>query len=397
MAIKRKSFAQRKKEFEEITTGFNKKAGKTLIDTVSNPEIQERLRIEYIPTASMNLNAVIGGWPRGKFSLISGKPDSGKTYRLLEDIGFNMKNDPEFVAVWCESESSIDPDAFEMFGIDIDRFYYFEVGTYGGENALDIVIRYAQSGVDMIVINSLKCLTPNVEFVKNMGEDTIAVQARMNAKFMRIIIPTIAESGTALCAVQHMSTSIGGYGGGNQIIVGGQAIKYNNVLTAEFSKGFIDQKHNLYAVRDKYMPVKVKITKNHCKTLANPYVSIDYIVKLGTGTDITGEVIDAAIEQHIVEKAGAWIKEYKDGIIEKGNERILENGVKCSWNGIAKFNDFVNNNPDYFNYLKDKVEGNITTTSLSEDEIAEIKEQEEMEEEALDKFKEELNEVLETE
>ena len=91
MAIKRKSFAQRKKEFEEITTGFNKKAGKTLIDTVSNPEIQERLRIEYIPTASMNLNAAIGGWPRGKFSLISGKPDSGKTYRLLEDIGFNMK------------------------------------------------------------------------------------------------------------------------------------------------------------------------------------------------------------------------------------------------------------------------------------------------------------------
>ena len=82
---------------------------------------------------------------------------------------------------------------------------------------------------------------------------------------------------------------------------------------------------------------------------------------------------------------------YDNGFKDLTIEKMVYNIYKF------KFNDFVNNNPDYFNYLKDKVEGNITTTSLSEDEIAEIKEQEEMEEEALDKFKEELNEVLETE
>lgn len=390
MAVKKKSMASRVKELKEITNGFNKVAGKNIINTVSDPEMAEKIRIEYIPTASLKLNVAIagdskGGWPRGKFSLISGKSDAGKTYRLLEDISYNQKIDPEFIALWIESESSLDPEAFEMFGIDKERFYYFEVGTYGGEKALDLAIRYAQGGVDMIVINSLKCLTPNEEFTKNMDESTVALQARMNAKFMRIIIPTIAESGTALCIVQHMSTNIGGGPRAGSIIVGGLALKYNNVLTIEFAKGFIDSKHPLAAIKDLYMPIKATIKKNHCRTTVNPYTTVEYMVKLGIGTDITGEIIEEAIRQKIIVKGGGgWFREYNDGIEEKDNERILEDGTKCSWRGLPAFNEFIDKNPDYFEYLKDRVSGNIQVDNVSEEDIEKYKSEEDIEKEAIE-------------
>ena len=393
MAVKRKSTAARLKELDEITQGFNKKAGKNLINTLTDPEMIEKIKIEYIPTASLRLNAAIEGWPRGKFSLISGRPDSGKTYRLLEDIGFNMLNNPDFIALWVESESSLDPDAIEMFGIDKERFYYFEVGTYGGEKALDLVVRYAQAGVDMIVVNSLKCLTPAKEFVDSMEDQNVAIQARMNAKFMRVIIPTIAESGTALCLVQHMSSNIGAYMAG-QVITGGQAIKYNNVLTIEFSKGFIDSKHPLHNVKDQYLVINAKVTKNHCKTLTNPYKTIDYVVRLGVGTDITGEIVEEAFNQNILVRTGGWIKEYKDNIVGKDNERVLEDGTKCVWNGMNKFNGFLDNNPHYFEYLKERVSGNIQLQNLSQEEIEHIEEEERLEKAAIEKLEKEIDEII---
>ena len=392
MAVKRRPVAEKLKELKQVTSAFNKQAGETIIDTVSNPDIYERIRIEYLPTASLKLNSAIGGgWPRGKFSLISGNPDSGKTYRLLEDIAHNQKLDPDFMALWVESESSISEEVFDMFGIDKERLFYYEVGTHSGEEALDLVIRYAHTGIDMIVINSLKCLTPDKEFKDSMADANAAIQARMTAKFMRVIIPTIAESGTALCIVQHQSTDIGSYMGG-QVITGGKSIRYNNVLTVEFRKGTISSGHPLYAVKDEYMLIKAKVTKNHCKTTTNPYVTIEYTVKLGEGTDTTGEIVEEAFEQGIVTKAGAWIREYEEGKPqEKGNERILPDGTKAAWNGMAKFTEYINNNPEYFDYLKSKVEGNVSVQELAEEEIKALEEQNLEETEFIKEVEEQLD------
>lgn len=82
MAVKRKPMAARMKELKEVTDGFNKKAGRNLINIISDPEMAEKIRIEYIPTASLKLNAAIEGWPRGKFSLITGRADSGNCFRI---------------------------------------------------------------------------------------------------------------------------------------------------------------------------------------------------------------------------------------------------------------------------------------------------------------------------
>ena len=94
MAVKRKSLAERKKAIKEACNAINKAAGDTIIGNLEDEEIAEVLRVEFIPTVSPRLNnAFGGGWPRGKMSLITGGPDSGKTARLLEDMANGFKTD----------------------------------------------------------------------------------------------------------------------------------------------------------------------------------------------------------------------------------------------------------------------------------------------------------------
>ena len=381
------SQAKRLKNLNDIVDSINKKAGSIIIGNASNEVIRQKLTVEVIPTASMKVNEAIGGgWPKKHFSILTGDADSGKTFLLLETIAKNMKEDPNFIACWIESEGSLNNEPLDMFGIDRNRFYFYAVGSEGGETAMDYIITFAKQGVDMIVINSLKCLTPSKEFIDKMEDANVALQARLNSKFMRIVIPTIFESNTALVAVQHKSTNIGSYMGG-KIITGGEQIKYNSYLTVDNSRVNINANNPLYSMKDQYMQFRSKVLKNHMRTTVNPFVQCEYTVKIGEGTDITGEIVEAAINQDVLTRKGAWIREYD----ENGEERLLSEDVKCAWNGMSKLLEFLNNNPDYLEYLKNRVEGNIKSESLSLEEISILREQVENE----DKIIEELNKTLE--
>lgn len=385
--------AEKLKNLNAIADAINKKAGKIVIGKASDKEMIDKLTVEVIPTASMRVNKAIGGgWPKGHFSILTGGPDSGKTFLLLETIAKNMEEDPNFTACWIESEGSLNNEPLDMFGIDRDRFYFYPVGSEGGETAMDYAITFAKQGVDMIVINSLKCLTPSKEFKDKMEDQNVALQARLNAKFMRIVIPTIYESNTALVVVQHKSTDIGSYMNG-KTITGGEQIKYNSYLTVDNTRVNINSSNPLYSMKDRYMQFRSKVLKNHMRTTINPFVQCEYTVKIGKGTDIIGEIVDAAIEQDILSKKGAWIREYE----ESGEERILPDETKCAWNGMAKLLDFLNNNPDYVSYLKDRVEGNIETESLSVEEIDILQQQDNAEEQLVEQLNETLDEAMEEE
>ena len=82
-----------------------------------------------------------------------------------------MQENPEFIALWLESEHSLKQSMLDEVGIDMDRFIYIEHDREGaGEEAINRIEAYLSMGVaDMAVINSLKCLVPSEEFKKDMG------------------------------------------------------------------------------------------------------------------------------------------------------------------------------------------------------------------------------------
>jgi recombination protein RecA len=209
-----KSLAEKLALLDKVADGFNKEAKKTVAGRLGiNEEIKKKMIVQFVMTPSRDVNeAMGGGFPRAKTTIIAGLPDSGKTSLVLETIGMQMKEDPSFIAGWLESENSLVKDLVcDTFGIDPNRFFFMEHEREGaGEAALDKVEAILATGaVDVMIINSLKCLVPSEEFKKGMASMQVGAQARMNAKMMRKYTSLLAESNAAFVIITHLTTQIG--------------------------------------------------------------------------------------------------------------------------------------------------------------------------------------------
>nr|DAV25098.1 MAG TPA: Protein recA [Caudoviricetes sp.] len=381
----KKSLAERLKMVDNISKKINEKAGKDIVGRVSKSEaMQEKLKAKFISTPSMNVNEAIGGgWPVGNISIVTGKEDSGKTAILLETIGKHHRENPDFVAIWLESEASLKERTLDMFGIDRERFILIEHDRDGaGEEAINRIEAYLAAGVaDMVVINSLKCLVPSEEFKKDMNSLQVGAQSRMNAKMMRKITAIVEENEIAMVIVQHLTTQIGVMHGDPLTLSGGVAIKYGAMLIVDLRKLSIQESDPIK--REDGVKIGVTVKKNHVVVDRFPYVKTQYYAIYGQGTEVYLEALDLAINQGILSKAGSFIR-----LPDENGEAKIINGEKMQWQGAARFRQYCMDNPLFFANIQSMIKGEIV--NMSDEEVVEAKIEEE-------DIKKEMEEVLDPE
>ena len=72
------SLAEKLKILDKVAELSNKKAGKTVVGRMNDKSILDKLTIKFIPTPSANINEALGGgFPIGRMTILSGLPDSG--------------------------------------------------------------------------------------------------------------------------------------------------------------------------------------------------------------------------------------------------------------------------------------------------------------------------------
>ena len=353
---------------------INKDAGKTIIGIpADDPDILESLKIKFIPTPSLTFNdAVGGGIPRGRETLLSGDPDSGKTTLVLETIAKRQQEDPDFYALWLESENSLKASfIFDYLHMDPKRFIvmnYVPSKSKSAEDYLDDVKSMIETGMfDIVVINSLKMLVPENDYDKDMKEETVAAQARMNSKLVRRMTPKVAEAKCAFVVIEHLTTQIGVYspGGTPKGIAGGQAIKYWSALTIQLKSEFLKSEDPIKPEDGKKISVTVK--KNHCMPEKNPYCKFDYYVRWGIGIDEKAPSLALAVEKGIIEKHGAWL-----WWMHEGSEEPFR-----KFRSKAEYLEVMDSEPDTWKQLCDELSGEAPKIeNLSEQEIAAIEKEE---------------------
>lgn len=167
-------------------------------------------------------------------------------------------------------------------------------------------------------------------------------------------------------------------------MTGGLAIRFASMLTLDFRKKSVLDSDPVS--KDECMKIGVGVKKNHCKVDRMPYLRTDVFVKYGVGTERSVEIIELAEKCGILTKKGSWYREYSGEFDSKGNplERILEDGTKAAWNGMKNAREYIVSHPDYFDYLVAKVTnfGNIDVETMSEEEIAKIEIENQVEQQA---------------
>jgi recombination protein RecA len=337
--------------------------------------VKNRLTFKFIPTPIDALNEALGGGiVRGKFTTISGTEDSGKTNLMLAVIGKNMQEDPNFCALWVESEESLDiQKAAELHHIDLTRFHAIapsrSTAAEGVANIIEAAIQ--ASHPDLVVINTLKMLIPKSEIEKPMEKVSVAEQARYNASLIKKFITLCAETGTAMVFIQQLTTRIGQMYGDPLTLAGGLAIKYNSLVILDLRKCSIDQNDPI--TKETGMKIHATVKKNHAVIDRNPYCCVEYFVEYGKGIEQTMTLLKQLLEKGILTKRGAYI----DLLDENGEQ---QDG--WTWYGKKAFKTDMEENPEKLTKLKGLIAGSMTN-NLSDAELAEIKAEEDAETEAL--------------
>lgn len=377
-----------KKEKEDLTLAEKKKLVEIAINKLNEekivaffadskePKAKAFMNTEYIPTPSIELNEIIsgapgkGGFPKGKMTIVVGQPDSGKTGLILETIGLQMAKDPNFIVLWIESEQSLDEKAMKnMYHIDMSRIVILKTeANEGGEAVLDRAEAMLNTGAfNMIVINSLKALTPKAVIDKPVSEDTIGVYARMNSKMWAKFNSLISELNVAMIVVCHLTTQIGTYGGDPMVMSGGQAIRFGSILQLDLRKTAIQDADPIKKTEG--MKITVYIRKNHCNQTDFPYGKITYYVIYGEGTETKLALMQKGLENGTFRKAGAWIY-FKE----------TPTSEELSWCGKQAFREAMDD-PELYAKVEKAVGG--IRGELTQEEVEEFIAEEKADEEAM--------------
>jgi recombination protein RecA len=267
--------------------------------------------IAVIPTGAISLDVAlgIGGLPRGRVSEIYGPESSGKTTLALHVIAEAQRLGG--IVAFIDAEHALDAIYARKLGVNTDEMLISQPDT--GEQALEIAETLVRSNaVDVIVVDSVAALVPRAELDGDMGDSLPGLQARLMSQALRKLTAAIARSGTVMIFINQIREKIGVMFGSPETQPGGRALKFYASIRIDVRRqDAIKQGTESLGVR-----TKAKVVKNK---LAPPFREAEFDMIYGEGISKSGTVLDAGVEQQIIEKSGTWYT-YKNERIGQGRE-----------------------------------------------------------------------------
>ncbi len=268
-------------------------------------------KIPSIPTGCLSLDLAlgIGGIPKGRIIEIYGPESSGKTTLTLH-IAAEAQKQGGTVA-FVDAEHALDTAYASKLGVDVPNTLISQPDS--GEQALEITDMLVRSGaVDLLIVDSVAALTPRAELEGDMGDSHMGLQARLMSQALRKLTGSISRSNCTVIFINQLRMKIGVMFGNPETTTGGNALKFYSSVRLDIRRtGAIKDGDNVVGNR-----TKIKVVKNK---VAPPFKLIEFDIMYGEGISRHGDVLDLAVTNGIVEKAGAWFS-YENAKIGQGRE-----------------------------------------------------------------------------
>jgi recombination protein RecA len=266
--------------------------------------------VETISTGSLSLDLALGGGiPKGRIIEVYGPESSGKTTLTLHVIAEVQKRGG--TAAFIDAEHALDPAYARKVGVDVENLLISQPDN--GEQALEIAETLVRSNaVDLVVIDSVAALVPRAEIEGDMGDSHMGLQARLMSQALRKLTGVINRSNTTVIFINQIRMKIGVMFGNPETTTGGNALKFYSSVRMDIRRiSQIKQGDDIVGNR-----ARVKVVKNK---VAPPFRQAEFDIMYNVGISKSGDVIDLAVEEELVEKSGAWFS-YKGEKIAQGRE-----------------------------------------------------------------------------
>ena len=296
------------KSLETTISQIERNFGKGSVMRLGEREVVE---IDAISSGSLSLDVAlgIGGLPKGRIVEIYGPESSGKTTLALHVIAEAQKKNG--TCAFIDAEHALDPVYAKKLGVNTDDMLISQPDN--GEQALEIADTLVNSNaIDVLVIDSVAALVPRAEIEGDMGDSHMGLHARLMSQALRKLTGSISRSQSLVIFINQIRQKIGVMFGNPETTTGGNALKFYASVRMDIRR--------IGAIKDRDEVIgnqtRVKIVKNK---LAPPFKTVEFDIMYGEGISKTGEILDLASKEGIVEKSGAWYS-YNGDRIGQGRE-----------------------------------------------------------------------------
>lgn len=193
------------KIIDKAISSIDKKYGNCSIYILdSNKRLQD---IEVVPTGSSALNEAlgVGGLPKGRIVELFGPEMSGKTTLALQIVSEAQKLN--LSCAYIDVEHAVDTKYAKSIGVQADKLLISQPDC--GEDALDMVEMLILSGIKIVVVDSVAALVPKAELEGDIGDQHMALQARLMSQALRRLISVVAKNGAICIFINQLRDKIG--------------------------------------------------------------------------------------------------------------------------------------------------------------------------------------------
>ena len=269
-------------------------------EAVMDLSITAKAPISGVLTGSLGLDAACGGkgLPRGRIVELYGPESSGKSTLAMSVVAEAQKKGG--FCLFIDAEHAFDPEYAQKLGVQLDGDKFMLSQPSTGEEGLDICEKFVKSNaVDVVVIDSVAALVPQVEMRGEIGDVFVGVQARMMSQALRRLTTVIGKTDAVVIFINQLREKIGVMFGNPETTPGGRALKFYSSVRIDIRRiGAIKNGDVIIGNRTKATVVKKKV--------APPFRRAEFDILYTEGISTSGDLIDLGLQYGFVIKAGAW-------------------------------------------------------------------------------------------
>lgn len=233
---------------------------------------------------------------RSRVVEIYGPESSGKTTLALSCIAEAQKQ--RGVCAFIDAEHAIDAHYAKALGVNIDELYISQPDS--GEEALEIADTLIRSGaVDLVVVDSVAALVPRAELEGEMGDQQIALQARLMSQALRKLTGSLAKSNCTIIFLNQIRQKVGIIFGSPEVTSGGTALRYYASVRLDIRRKAALKDGDAVIGNE----IVVKVAKNK---VAAPFKLAHFDMMFGKGIDRGSELLDLGVREGLLKRSGAW-------------------------------------------------------------------------------------------
>lgn len=378
-----KTLNEKMKLLNGLQKQVNKKYGERALMTGKEAIASGALDNVIASTPSLELNqALYCGGLSGIVELF-GPPASGKTSLAIETLAKAQQDDPNFIALWVETEHSITQDILEQHGVDISRIAFADQAQVdSAESVLDIAYAaMVQNAVNMVIINSVAGFLPKQEFESDLDKQNVGRTAQLMSKLFRKITGPAGKNKINVIFINQLRDKIGVMFGDPSTTTGGRALAFYADQRIRMSALKIQKEDPITA--NEGVKIHCIVQKNRRAGKHNPNTECTYYALFDKGIDSTVSIPQILADNGIFEVSGRWWY-----YPSKDNVQTIA-GVECKFGSKQELQNLLRSNEAF----KEEVTKLIHVNEVSSEE----KERIDAEEEANTAFMMDVNASIQNE